>query len=343
MNTKVLLILSFLGLTTLGSGYPALAAEGASTAQLLAEVTPCFRCNAQGVCYECDRGVVNREGIIPRGLVLDQRPNLCWSALAGVTHYRVRLTTGNQTIFDRELDLSNTPDARDPIIKFPYPQDVASLRFNQDYQLMIQGGYFQEEAPLLLTDPSGIQSLQEAIRAIQNQPLSSAEQQLALAQIYRDHQFFTAALETLKAIPKEAQNTEALLLLGDLYLGFNQVEASDFYYHKASDRAIENHDLAGQWEAAFGQARIQIALGQFDTAIATLKTIYTQTESDPKALEKSAESAAVLGQVYRLTGNPTQARLWYIQAKSKYQQLQDDRVILMEEELNALPGEEING
>jgi tetratricopeptide (TPR) repeat protein len=115
--------------------------------------------------------------------------------------------------------------------------------------------------------------LAQAEAEIRALPLDKSSQNLFLAQLYRQHEMWLAALDQLVPLAQTQQPHSATLWqqVGDLYMQVELYVQAEQSYNQALAAARANEDLHGQGAAQFGLARTARAFDETDQALEHLK------------------------------------------------------------------------
>ena len=186
--------------------------------------------------------------------LLDPRPTLRWTAVPGVTSYRVSLQgTAWRTTIDGATEMA-------------YPSDAPALKPGTAYRLVVEAGERSsaEEAGTGLGFTLLEAGEAEAVRAAEAQiralGLAEAATRLLVANLYANHGLYADAIELLDPLADSGEPAVSRLA-GDLYLSIGLNRQAEESYLKALQLSEGASDVEGQAAAHATLGNIYEALG----------------------------------------------------------------------------------
>jgi tetratricopeptide (TPR) repeat protein len=206
--------------------------------------------------------------------------------------------------------------------EIPFPAGELTLEPDKDYELIVESDNRKSGSVRfrLLAEAKAQQVRAEAGEIAANAKLSAEEKALKLAEVYRENDLFTEAIETLAgAVKNGSRSVPVHLMLGDLYLNVKLPILAEDTYQQALTLATS--DPEAQAEAQVGLGWASVELKNWERAISSLQAAYAIYERLKKP--DAPHAAQFLGQVYERSGNRDEAIAWYQKAKAGYEAFGD--------------------
>jgi hypothetical protein len=206
--------------------------------------------------YLGDKVTVTRgygEGDFPRVLaprktkLLNPRPTLRWTPIAGATQYKV-MVRGQNARSQNPYWNAYVPSGA----KLDYPAGAPPLEADTDYKLIVSAGGRQsdEEAEpglgfaLLKSDKA--KDVRDAEKKIHALGLPDAPTRLLIAYLYSAYDLNAEAIEQLEGVSESLQEPAPARLLGALYLAIGLSRQAEKYYLRALEFSRKVNDEEGQ-------------------------------------------------------------------------------------------------
>ncbi|NJK74140.1 MAG: hypothetical protein HC942_08485 [Microcoleus sp. SU_5_6] len=206
-----------------------------------------------------------------RTKLLDSKPILRWSPVAGATSYKLSLRE-NGAKLNWEMTVSGT--------EVLYPGEPP-LKPGASYKLIVETntGISSESAvgegdiEFSLLDEQEVAKVKEEVGAIERQVANSEAKKLAISQVYFNANLLAEAVEILEQLVQIGVATPPIYRkLGNLYLNKLQlIPQAEFYYQKAMN-AAKNNDIEELTDARYGLGLVNSAMGKNREAIEFLKS-----------------------------------------------------------------------
>lgn len=204
-----------------------------------------------------------------RGFVLDTRPGIRWSAIAGANDdviYTVKLYGENQRLMWSREVVGKT--------ELEYPKDAPALAPGAVYLVLVsadRANSDQEDVPdrgftVLTVDEA--KALDDRVRQIQKLELPEPQTRFLIATLYATRELYAEAIDILES-SGSLKGAAASRTLGDLYLAVGLNREAEWRYLKGLSLLPEN-ELE---DRALGLSGLVLAyqnLADFDQAIARL-------------------------------------------------------------------------
>lgn len=228
--------------------------------------------------------------LTPRNSVITAtRPIFHWQPVAGASGYRLTVNlAGGQSWSEETAETS-----------LPYPAEAPPLPF--DSANIVQISTLEDESVvdktlLRLPAEGELEALAEAEVEIQNLPLDEAARRFLLAQLYRQHELWAAAIEQLQHIAQSEETPSAGLRqqLGDLFLEVGLFSQAEEQYQVVLAAAEAGDDAEALAAAHVGLARTANAFAELNQAIThltTAETLYREAGQTEQADQIAAERA----------------------------------------------------
>jgi hypothetical protein len=193
------------------------------------------------------------EGAFPRVVaprktkLLNSRPTLRWTPVAGATQYKV-IVRGQNERGQNPYWNTYVPSAT----KLDYPAGAPPLEADTDYKLIVSAGGRQsdEEAEpglgfaLLKSDKA--KEARDAEKKIHALGLPDAPTRLLIAYLYAAYDLNAEAIEQLEGISESLQEPAPARLLGALYLAIGLSRHAEKHYLRALELSRKVNDEEGQ-------------------------------------------------------------------------------------------------
>jgi hypothetical protein len=189
--------------------------------------------------------------------LLDPRPTLRWTPVAGVTTYTVSVRGPNVT-WSTEVN-SGT--------EVVYPDTAPALVRGATYKVTVVAGNRssdEESLPGLgftLLKDNEAKPVREAETKIRALGLPDTPTRLLVANLYASKELYTEAIAQLEGLATTSQEAAVPRTLGDLYLTLGLNRLAEERYLQAVDRSERAHDMEGEALAQHALGRIYEALG----------------------------------------------------------------------------------
>lgn len=207
--------------------------------------------------------------ITPRNFsILTNRPLLRWNAVRGATNYTIKIDGVNWETQTNQNEIKYSGET--------------PLQQGQRYRVTIEadnGTSSKSDAVVGFTilDEATQKTVLDAKNTIEQQSLSSEEEGLILAQLYRGYELYADAIEILEELVKQDSKTVAIYkLLGDTYLETGLPQLAKKSYEKALELTTGNLPLQAEIRAGLGKA--YYGLGKKDEAVQWLEKAKTSYE-----------------------------------------------------------------
>lgn len=194
-----------------------------------------------------------------RTKLLDSKPILRWSPVAGATSYKLSLRE-NGAKLNWEMTVSGTEAV--------YPGEPA-LKPGASYKLIVEAntGVSSENAvgegdtEFSLLDEGEVQRVKGEVGAIDKQVANESAKKIAISNVYLNTSAIAEAIELLESLPKTGVETPPIYrTLGDLYLERLQlVPQAEAYYLKAVNVAKPD-DIEELTAARYGLGQVHSAM-----------------------------------------------------------------------------------
>ena len=275
-------------------------------------------CPEKGPCYNDGRGSFTGINIISpcKGAILKvSELKLSWSAVPGAKSYSVRVERSNKQLWDKIVENRT---------EIPFPAGELTLDPEKDYELIVESDNRQSGSVRfrLIAEAKAQQVRAEAGEIAANAKLSADEKALKLAEVYRENELLTEAIETLAgAVKNGSRSVPVHLRLGELYLNGNLPILAEDTYQQALTLATS--DPEAQAEAQVGLGQVSMALQNWERALSLLQAGYAIYERLKKP--EAPHAAQLLAEVYERLGNRDEAIVWYQKAKAGYEAFADKK------------------
>jgi hypothetical protein len=215
--------------------------------------------------------------------IADERPDLRWQPIEGVSGYQITITTADGKTWTRETTgtLLAYPVDAPPLATGSFEIEVSTL---DDPNTVI------DKTESAVVDDTTKTKISEAETNIQILPVDAATKHYLLTQLYIQHKIWPAAIEQLTMLI-DMQSTPSPGLwqqLGDIYREVELYPLAEKSYTQALVAAEQIDDLGTQAAAHVGLAHTAIASGDNDgakTHLDTAITLYRQN-TQPTMAEK---------------------------------------------------------
>ncbi|WP_017716415.1 tetratricopeptide repeat protein [Kamptonema formosum] len=238
---------------------------------------------------------------------------LSWSAVPGAKSYSVRVERSKQPLWEKIVENRT---------EIPFPAGELTLEPDKDYELIVESDNRKSGSVRfrMLAEDKAQQVRAEASEIAANTKLSADDKAIKLAEVYRENELFTEAIETLAgAVKNGSRSVPVHLMLGELYLKVKLPGLAEAPYQQALTLATS--DTEAQAKAQVGLGRASVALQNWERAISSLQAAYAIYERLKKP--DAPQVAQLLGEVYERSGNRDEAIVWYQKAKAGYEALGD--------------------
>lgn len=269
-------------------------------------------CPKKGPCYDDGRGGftgINITSPCGGAILKVSELKLSWSAVPEAKSYSVRVERSKQQLWDQIVENRT---------EIPFPAGELTLEPDKDYELIVESDNRKSGSVRfrMLAEAKALQVRANSGEIAANAKLSADERAIKLAEVYRDNELFTEAIETLAgAVKNGSRSVPVYLMLGDLYLNVKLPILAEAPYQQALTLATS--DTEAQAKAQVGLGRASVALNKADRAISLLQAGYAIYERLKKP--DAPHAAQFLGDVYERLGNRDEAIVWYQKAKAGYE------------------------
>src|SRR5215813_1744791 len=220
------------------------------------------------------------EGAFPRVVaprktkLLDPRPTLRWTPVAGATSYKI-IVRGQKARGQNPYWNMNVPS----VTKLDYPAGAPPLEADTDYKLIVSASGHQSDEEtepglgfaLLRSDKA--KEARDAEKKIRSLGLPDAPTRLLIAHLYAAYDLKAEAIDQLEGIPETLQEPAPARLLGALYLAIGLSRHAEKHYLRALEFSRNVNDEEGQALAHKELGRIyDEALGNRNAAIQHLES-----------------------------------------------------------------------
>jgi tetratricopeptide (TPR) repeat protein len=196
--------------------------------------------------------------------VTDTRPTFHWQPVEGANGYRLLLT-----LPDGEVLTLETPDIGLPYPTNAPPLEPGSTTIVELTTLEDETGEAVDKALFYVLDEASLAELTEAETALRTLELGKSAQGYLLAQLYRQYELKSAAIDQLNQLVKTSPVPSANLWqqLGDLYFEVGLYLRAEESYNQALAAAKNSDDLSAQAAAQIGLAHTALTFDEVETAI----------------------------------------------------------------------------
>ncbi|MEA5535845.1 tetratricopeptide repeat protein [Crocosphaera sp. XPORK-15E] len=222
--------------------------------------------------------------------IITNTPQIRWNNVSGASSYTVKIDGVNW-----EMKTNNT--------EINYPGEPP-LKAEERYRVTIEadnGTSSKSDAVVgfnVLNEQTK-KTVLDAVKTIQQQPLSSEEKGLILAHLYRGYKLYGDAIDVLEALVKQgSQEVTVYQLLGDIYLDIGLPQLAKKPYEKGLNLATNTDNLSTQTEIQAGLGKAYRLLGNDSEAVQLLKKAkagYINLGDEIKVQELDKEIKAILG------------------------------------------------
>jgi serine/threonine protein kinase len=201
--------------------------------------------------------------------VADTHPTFSWRPVEGAAGYRLLLTLPNGEVLTLE-----TPGTRLSYPATAPPLEPGSAIIVELTTLEDETGQAVDKTLFSVLDEDSLAALADAEAAIQDLKLDTKAQAYLLAQLYRQYELKSAAIDQLKQLVEAPQALAANLWqqLGDLYFEVGLYLLAEDSYHQALTAAKQGEDLSAQAAAQVGLAHTALTFDETEAAIKQLQT-----------------------------------------------------------------------
>jgi len=199
-----------------------------------------------------------------RTRVLDGYPVLRWTAVPGVSAYKVSVLKSSGDTWEYPTAVTTT--------NLSYPPDAPPLVPGIDYKLIVEaGGHSSEEEGMpglgfsvLTTDE--LRQVQDTQQQIRHLALPQTSTGVLLAYLYAGQELNAAAIDQLTVLLQTIPTPPVAQLLADLYLKIGLSSQAEDSYLQAVDLSKKAQDTEGQAIAHRALGRIYEARGNATAA-----------------------------------------------------------------------------
>lgn len=230
--------------------------------------------------------------ISPRNTaVLNDRPDLFWNPIAGVSQYTISLMNGDTEIWTKEVNTN----------KIAYPTDMNALQPGIDYTLVIKAGNGRAsteedtEPAFHLLSPTKAATVRQAETLLAAQS-ATEETVLLKADFYTGVELYSEAINTLETLVNQGTPSATMYRqLGDLYARSDLNIRAEPYYLDAIPLAEGNLEEQARAQAAL--AELYVAIEQNQEA----QKYFTQAKENYEKLNNQLKVKEMQEQLAELT------------------------------------------